>query len=213
MMRTCWVLLLILAAAAPAAAAEVLDCVVATVGRQAITRSAVDEQARIAAFLNGDATPDVSPAGRRRTLERLIDVALIRREMEISRYAAPPGGARLPKQNQDPKALAALGLDEAAVKRHLELQAQTLRFVELRFRPGSSVTDGEMELYYREKYVPEWQRANPGKPTPPELDDVRDRIEAVLLEQRIDQAMEVWLKEARAQARLRYVAAEACAWD
>lgn len=205
------VVLFLWAAAAPA---EVLDCVVATVGRQAITRSAVDEQVRMAAFLNGESAPDMSAGAKRRTLERLIDVSLIRREMEVSRYVAPAGGVRLPpKLSQDAKQLAARGLDEAAVKRHLELQAQTLSFVELRFRPGSSVTDVEVEVYYREKYLPEWQRANPGRPTPPELDDVRDRIEAVLLEQRIDQAMEAWLQEARRQARVRYVAAEACSWE
>ncbi|MCC6536734.1 MAG: hypothetical protein IT162_04240 [Bryobacterales bacterium] len=202
-----------LAVAALAAPGEVLDCVVATVGRQAITRSAVDEQLRIAAFLNGEAAPDTSVEAKRRTLERLIDVALIRREMEISRYVAPAASAA-PKLTYDAKQLAARGLDEAAVKRHLELQAQTLSFVELRFRPGSSVTDGEMELYYREKYLPDWQRANAGKTaSPPELDDVRDRIEAVLLEQRIDQAMEAWLQEARRQVRVRYVAAEACGWE
>ncbi|MBM3796879.1 MAG: hypothetical protein FJW31_23170 [Acidobacteria bacterium] len=193
-----------------AARGEVLDCVVATVGRQAITRSAVEEQLRIMSFLNAEAAADTSAAAKHRTLERLIDVALIRREMEISRYvAAPPGNP--PKLSS--QELAARGLDEAAVKRHLELQAQTLRFVEVRFRPGSSVTDGELEAYYREKYLPEWQRANPGKSPVPELDDVRDRIEAVLLEQRIDQAMEAWLQEARRQVRVRYVAAEACGWE
>ena len=70
-----------------------------------------------------------------------------------------------------------------------------LRFVELRFRPGSSVTDGEVELFYRDHFVPEFVRANPAGKMPPELEEVRDQIEASLLEQCVDQVMEQWLKE------------------
>lgn len=194
-------------------AGEVLDCIAVSVGRAAITRSAVEEQARITAFLNK--TPlELSLAARRRTLERLIDVVLIRREMEISRYA-PAESADIDKllsriraeRGGKPEAfqqeLDRYRIDEGALRRHLTLQSQTLRFVELRFRPGSSVTDGEIELHYRDQFVPEFTRANPGKAVP-ELEQVRDRLEADLLDQRVGQAMEQWLKEARKQTRVQY---------
>ena len=199
---------------AVAPAGEVIDCIAASVGRNVITRSAIEEQTRIAAFLNREPA-DLTAANLRRTAERLIDVVLIRREMEISRYTASPAaevekileglraGRAAVKPEDLAQALAAQNIDEAALRRHLALQTATMRFVELRFRPGSSVSDAEVEAFYRDNFAPEFIRQNPGKPAP-EIDDVRDRIEASLLEQRVDQAMEQWLKEARSQVRIAY---------
>ena len=206
----CAVAMLLVSAAARAG--DVIDCIAVTVGRTIITRSAILEQARITAFLNRE-TVDLSAANLRRTAERLIDVTLIRREMEVARYAAVDEaevekmlarlrtGRTAVKPEDFPKALDSYGLDEAALRRYLILQNQTLRFVELRFRPGSSVGDGEVELFYRDHFVPEFARTNPAK-APPELDEVRDRIEASLLEQRVDQSMDQWLKDTRSQTRV-----------
>jgi len=44
---------------------------------------------------------------------------------------------------------------------------------------------------------------NPGK-TPPELEDVRGQIEDTLTQQKVDQALDHWLSEARGHARIRY---------
>ncbi len=201
--------------AAATAAGEVIDCIAVSVGRNVITRSAIEEQARIAAFLNREPAAALPGANLRRTAERLVDVILIRREMEISLYTASTeaevekilAGLRAGRESVKPgdfaQALTAYGIDEAALRRHLALQTATMRFVELRFRPGSTVSDGEVELFYRDNFVPEFVRQNSGK-SAPDLDDVRDRIEASLLEQRVDQAMEQWLKEARSQARITF---------
>lgn len=200
-------LIAVLLLAAPGPAREVIDCVAATASRSVVTRSGVEEQARITAFLNH--TPvDLSPENLRRTADRLIDVRLIRREMEISRYAAPEAtevdktlaGLRT---KDFPAELEKYGIDEAALRRYLTLETQTLRFVELRFRPGTNVSDREVEAYFRDTFLPDFQRRNPGKPVP-EVDDVRDRIEDTLQDQQIDHAMEEWLKESRAQARVTY---------
>jgi hypothetical protein len=194
-------------------AGEVIDCIAAKAGKAVITRSAIEEQARIAAFLNHQPL-DLSGENLRRTAERLIDVTLIRREMEISRYAAADAGdvektlAGL-RTKDFAASLEKYGIDEAALRRYLTLQTQTLRFVELRFRPGTSVSDGEVEQYYRDTFAPDFERRNPGKKAP-ELDDVRDRIEDTLQNQRIDQSMEQWLKETRAQSRVSYFP-ETCA--
>ena len=205
--------LLLAAICASAPAGEVIDCVAVAVGRDVITRSEIVEQALITAFLNQEPA-DLSPVALRRTAERLVDVELIRREMRVANYA-PPGQRgvdawleRIRRQrNTTPEAfnqqLAAGGIDEAALRRNLALQLQTLRFVELRFRPGSSVSEGEVELYYRDTFRPEFEKSNPGKAAP-ELDDARERIEADLLQQRVDQAMEAWLKDARTRVRISY---------
>jgi hypothetical protein len=204
---------LTMAAALALRAGEVIDCVAVAVGRDVITRSEIAEQARITALLNREKA-DLSPAMLRRTAERLVDVTLIRREMRVANYAAP--GQRdvdtwLERIRQErgatPEILARemveQGIDDAALRRNLLLQLQTLRFIELRFRPGSSVSEGEVELYYRDTFLPEFEKANPGKAAP-DLDDARERIESELLQRRVDQALEVWLKDARSRVRILY---------
>src|SRR5712692_11432276 len=66
--------------------AEVLDRIAIVVGNTAITKTEVAHEARIAAFINGEA-PDLGPAGKRRAAERLVEQELIRREIGLAHYA------------------------------------------------------------------------------------------------------------------------------
>lgn len=191
------------------AGAEIIDQTAVTVDRQVITTSGVEEQIRISAFL--DTVPvDLSAANRRRMAERLIEQALIRREMRISRYPMPSNAdadswiARLRRQRPSFEAqLRTYGLTQSILHRNLLLQLAALRFIDLRFRPGAAVTEGEVELYYRETFIPGW-RERKSHSSPPELDDARDEIETTLVQQRIDQALDTWLREARTQARIEF---------
>lgn len=146
--------------------------------------------------------------------ERLIEQALVRREMELSRYTLPKDEdvteyidtVREQWKVSDEEFKRRMGeyrLTEDRVRDNLQVQLATVRFIDLRFRPGSTVSDGEIELYYRETFVPEWQQANPGKAVP-DADEVRDRIEQLLLAQRANQSLEDWLKQARAGARVNF---------
>lgn len=190
--------------------AEVIDRIAVVLGRQAITRSAIAEQARVTAFLNRQAV-DESPANLRRVAERMIEQTLLRREMEASRFAMPEdkeARVQLDKLRAErgptfATELAKYRIGEATLIRNLLLQLTTLRFVDLRFRPGSTVPEGEIELYYRETFVPEWERRKPGAPVP-EIDDARDEIEQRLLDTKIDRAMDAWIRETRAQTRVQF---------
>ncbi|MEZ5354896.1 MAG: hypothetical protein R2762_19855 [Bryobacteraceae bacterium] len=194
-----------------ALASGLLDRTAVIVDRHVITLSEVDEQLRVTAFLNR--TPlDRSPAQLRRTAERLVEQVLLRNEMQITGYKSPLPSEALPLLKQlrtgRPDFAADLktyGIDEAALERILLWQLATIRFIELRFRPGSAVGDSEVALHYRENYVPEWQRTHPAGERAPELDDVRERIEAELLEQKVELALDAWLRQAREQARVRFV--------
>jgi hypothetical protein len=192
---------------------EVIDRVAVAVDNQVITMSAIEERVRVAAFLARQPV-DLGPASRRRMAERLIEQTLVQREMEMSRYASPEvqevdnmleqmRQRRGMNEKQFADQLVEYGLTEAALRQNLSIQVATIRFVDVRFRPGSAVTDGEIELYYRETFAQEFQRNNSGK-APPELDDVRDRIEQILLMQKANQGLEIWLKDARGQARVRF---------
>lgn len=191
--------------------AEVIDRIAVSIDNQVITTSAIEERVRVAAFLN-ESPVDLSAANRRRMAERLIEQTLVQREMEVSRYpsATPEEVQAMLDQLKQRRAssafeqkLAACGITEAALRQNLKVQATTVRFVDLRFRPGNAVSEGEVEIYYRETFVPEWQRQNPGRAAP-ELDDVRDRIEQILGMQKANQSLEEWLRDARSRARVRY---------
>jgi hypothetical protein len=53
-----------------------------------ITQSQLDDEIRLTAFLNRD-MPDLSAAARKEAAGRLIEQALIKREMDISHYPLP----------------------------------------------------------------------------------------------------------------------------
>ncbi len=68
--------------------AEIIDRIVITVGNQVITQSQVDDEIRVTAFLNHEKV-DLSAAARKQAASRLIEQALIKREMDLSRYPLP----------------------------------------------------------------------------------------------------------------------------
>jgi hypothetical protein len=76
-----------------------------------------------------------------------------------------------------------------------------MRFLEYRFRPGITVTDEEVEEYYKTTLVPSAQRTGE---KPPELDDSRGTIEEVLIQQRVNEAVNRWLDQAARASRIRY---------
>ncbi|HET8549757.1 MAG TPA: hypothetical protein VFL57_17230, partial [Bryobacteraceae bacterium] len=169
-------------------------------------------QIRLTAFLNRE-KPDYSPESRRRAADRLVEQALIRREM-----AAAPGAQgqkteiapevlailrnRYPTDAAYRRALAEYRLSDEDVKRHLEWQTRLLRFVDVRFRPGVQINETEIREYYENVFVTEWRGRNKG--APPSFDDVRAQIENDMLSERANSALDRWLGQTRTQTRIRY---------
>ena len=82
---------LLLAAVASALSAEIIDRIAIAVGNQVITESQIDEEIRITAFLNREKL-DVSADSRKQAADRLIEQALVKREMGLSHYPLPQAG-------------------------------------------------------------------------------------------------------------------------
>ena len=61
----------------------------------------------------------------------------------------------------------------------------------MRFRTGIRITKPEVEAYYKEKLVPEFQTR---KLTPPPLTLVSDRMEEVLLQQHVNVLLNDYLR-------------------
>ena len=68
--------------------AEVIDRIAITVDRLVITESELRRQISLTAFMNGK-PPEFSSKTRRDMAEKLIEQALIRNEMKLTRYPQP----------------------------------------------------------------------------------------------------------------------------
>ena len=192
------------------ARAEVIDRVAVSVERQVIAESEVLRQVRITAFLNGE-KPAFTPAVKRATADRLVEQALIRREIEATRYVPPPedkaGGydsfrkTRYPDVSAYNRALAEAGITDEEVRQAFEWQALLLEFINVRFRPGIQIDESEIREHYQQVLVPEAKSKGEAIPS---LEDARDSVEEILLSQRIDNALDRWLGQTRTQTRIRY---------
>jgi hypothetical protein len=191
--------------------ADVIDRIAIAVANQVITESQVDEEVRVTAFLNRE-KPDLSPAGKKTAAGRLIDQALIKREMELSRYPLPALNdadrewkdveSRYESPAALDRALREYGITEPELKEHLLWQLTVLRFIDYRFRPGIQIPDADIESYYQQQLL-KWRQQ--GVQPIPSLDDERSQIEEILTEQQIDESLDHWLADARKQAAVRYL--------
>jgi len=191
--------------------AEIIDRIVITVANQVITQSQVDEEIRVTAFLNREKV-DLSAEAKQEAAARLIEQALIKREMDISRYPLPAlSDAGAPLQSRKAMYASEAAFDDALrdygitadeLTRRLWWQLTLLRFIDYRFRPGIRVPAADVQAYYRAQ-VTQWEQ-NGTKPIP-SLEEARDRIEEILTQKQIDKALDQWIKDTEGQVTLNYL--------
>ena len=122
--------------------AEMVDRISVVAGNRAIKHSDIVNDIRLTAFLNQE-KPDFSLAEQKKAASRLIDQALIRRDMESGGYASPDTseGEKLLEQIKQRhrgdtglrQALASYGITEDELRQRLIWQTRVLQFIELRF--------------------------------------------------------------------------------
>ena len=195
------------------AKAFVLDRVVAVVNNQAILASDVDEEVRLAVLDPGGVglgvlTPQLA-------LEQLISRALIQQQIreedtQTTQPSAAEIDARLNEIRKEVPAcvrfncasevgwkafLATRGLTPGRVHTYLRRRLQILRFIEERFRQGIHITPEEIESYYRETLLPQYE---PSEAIPP-LAVVAPRIQEILLQRQVNALFGDWLENLRKQ--------------
>ncbi len=198
-------------------AGEVLDRVVAVVGNRAVTSSEVELHSRREAFLN-QRRVDLSEEARRRVTERLIEVNLIAEEMRLTNF--PPvkdeeveQELRAVREQDYPdeleflEALDGYSLTADELRNFLGRQMNVLRFIDFRFRTGLDVSVEAVGAYYDDIYTPRVRQLEGHEPAP--LVEVRGRLHEVVLQQRVDELLDDWLKLVRAATRIEYVTATA----
>jgi parvulin-like peptidyl-prolyl isomerase len=198
----------------PAAQETKLDRVVAIVNNDLILDSDVDEERRFEALQ--PYRDQAEPFSRDKAIERLIDRDLIlqqaelqaqdpitdaqlNRELDALRKNIPDCKNR--KFDCETKAgwngfLAANGFTEDEFTKQWRERMEVLRFIEQRFRAGIKITPEEIQAYYTQTMLPEYEKQNTKAPL---LDTLSNRIQEVLLEQRVSGLLGDWLKSLRAQ--------------
>jgi hypothetical protein len=188
--------------------AVVVDRIAVVAGNHVVKDSDIERDIRVVAFLNKD-KPDFSAAGRKQAAQRLIDQTLIRRDIEMARYAeADPKEVdqmyrqvlgRYQTQDRFQTALRESGISDAELRRALTWQVTVLRFVEQRFRTAAAVSDEAARQYYQQHRA-EFQNATYAQ--------ARPGIESVLRGNEVNQAFYAWLEQARGAAKIRYLEEE-----
>jgi hypothetical protein len=182
-------LLLLISGLVALCSPSVVDRLALVVGKTAFTQSEVDSEARLTALESGKPL-DLSTAQRKQAAERLVDQQLLRDEMHVTGFQAlstSDADALLRKFRQQhfasealySAALARYGVTEDELKQHLLWEVEVIRFTDQRFKPIAAATDN--------------QSAN------------RTESGAQPAEGSIDQQMEVWLKQQRADTHIVFV--------
>lgn len=201
---------LLVLALAVTVGAEIIDRIAVTLGSEVISLSQISQDIRLTAFLNQE-TPDFSPAARRRSAERLVEQFLLRREMTLNQFVPPKPEniAPLWKQLRDKftgdaalkEALAKADLTEDEVRQRLLWELTAVDFVDYRFRAGIQVPEEDISDYYQ-KRASEWKAK--GVSPIPTLEQSRAEIETILEKERANQALDLWLGDARTQMDISY---------
>ncbi len=177
-----------------------LDRAVAVINGEVIMASDVEEQRRFAVF-----EPLSTPGGEftpMQAMQQIVNRTLLLDQMDEQELVTPPSDADVDKQIAELRAhipacagqhcetdegwrrlLAAHGYTESQLHERWKQRMQIMDFVSARFRTGIRITKPEIESYYKEKLVPEFDKR---KLKPPPLEEVSDRIDEVLLQQHVN---------------------------
>lgn len=207
-------LALVVALLAPlAAAGEMVDRIVARVNHRVILQSEVEDSLRYQALVNSRDPNRFTAEDRKQAIEQLVDQVLIEEQIDrstirhaskedVDRQVADLRG-RLPGASDDAgwsAMLARYGLTENDVRDLVAQQVDIFRFVDGRFRPNIHIDQRSIENYYLEQLIPQLHRS--GAHEVP-LSEVSDKIEEILVQQRINELMALWLRNLRLQEEVR----------
>ena len=221
MLRRCFQIGLVLVLAVGAATAgEVIERVVATVNNRPILQSDWDEEVRYEAFVNRRPLARLTVADRKAALERLIDQELLRQQIKeneaegVLAESPPQTEKRLQEIRKQYRGaekdsvwqadLREYGLRKQDLARHVTLQAQLEKLIDVRLRPTVHISHSSIEAYYREQLLPELRKAGV-KDIP--LVEVSPKIEELLTQRRMNELLASWLHDLRSQSDIRMGAA------
>jgi len=78
------------------------------------------------------------------------------------------------------------------------------KYLAFRFRAFIVITPADEAAYYRDRFVPEFRESSPGTIIP-SIEEKRSEIRSILTEERIAEAIEAFLDEAKRRAEIVYI--------
>lgn len=203
------------AADAHAPQGVLLDRLVAVVNGDVILESDVDEERR---YEEIQPYREAGTFSRDRAIQRLVDRDLILQQAELQQEdkvsddelkaqlttlrSDIPACKQYNCQTDDgwKKYLAAHGFAVEEFDERWRQRMELLKFIEIRFRSGITISDDQIKTYYEKTMLPEYAQRNVA---PPKLETISKRIEEVLLQQQVSSLLQDWLKSLRAQGSVR----------
>ena len=215
--RTLGTVCLLLLAFVSEARSEIVDRILAVVGDRVFTWSAVRAEASYDAFLSGQPPPpqDLTEldgrANLRVVLSRMVDQALLEQERQLYSFQ-PPGNGETERRLQEIQnrfsdlesyqgALMRYGLKESQLSERLQRESDLMAFIQMRLRSQVQLDPSQVESYYKDVLVPELSRQ--GQSEIPALEQVRDQIEQLLIQQEVDRLLEQWISQLRSRAKIK----------
>ncbi len=83
----------------------------------------------------------------------------------------------------------------------MEQRVAIEKYLDFRFRSFVVITPEDEDKYYRNSFVPEFRKRNPGSLVP-SIDDVRARINTILAEEKISRDIEQFLDDSKRRAEV-----------
>jgi hypothetical protein len=207
----------------PAAHAEVIDRIVATVNGHIILQSDWDEALSYEALLSGRAPGEFTDNERRAVLDRLIDQELLAEQMKSASFphaSESEAAARVAEARKlYPEGATAEGWQAVLARFHLrekDLLAQVrqqmdlMRLVDAHLRPAVQIDSKTIEAYYRGKFVPQLQQSGAGEVA---LADVSAQIRELLTQEKVSELLDSWLQRLRSESQVSVAGAEAPAGE
>jgi hypothetical protein len=191
-------------APAPALAQEVVvDRAEARVDNDVILLSEVRELGQFQELVEGKAEPEL------KRLNELIDQHIIEQEATTAGFKAPTkdeieqAEKKLAQEAggeaQFHEKEARVGLADEAVQRELNRALYYSRYIDYKFRPAAQIGDTAVEKYYNTDFAAEEKARGQA---PPPLNDVKEQIREVLVQQDITNRANQWLEETRTHEKV-----------
>ncbi|MSO20332.1 MAG: hypothetical protein EXQ56_07680 [Acidobacteria bacterium] len=206
--------------------AEVVDRIVATAAGKAISFHSAVVEANYQALLSGDSRVQLNGEDSlaletlRPAISRLVDQLVIEQlrdrapldepdmEDETSRVERMLDELRgnYSTAEEFAQTLVRYGFSEEMLRARMRRERRIMLFVDYSLRPQVRIPGEQVEAYYREQFVPQIQATQqteqPGE-TPPELDQVGEKIEEILIQREINKLLEPWLVNLRRESGVR----------
>jgi hypothetical protein len=207
----------------PAAHAEVIDRIVATVDGHIILQSDWDEALCYEALLNGRTLGQFTEDERRAVLDRLIDQELLSEQMKSAFFkhaSEAEAAARIADARKQyaqgattegwQSVLSRFRLTEKDLLAHVQQQIDLMRLVDAHLRPTVQIDNKTIEAYYREKFVPQLKQNGAGEVA---LADVSGKIRELLTQEKVSELLVSWLQSLRSESKVSVASAASSITD